>query len=99
MSIAESGPGALSLDHLRGKERQGALWGLFSLGLGALGAAGAHVIAESRATPVVEATAPADAPAGPDAHEPAAVQTPSANGIEIVLEVEEDAVVEPGEKA
>jgi putative oxidoreductase len=99
MSIAESGPGALSLDHLRGKERSGWIWGLFSLGLGALGAAGAHVIAESRATPTVATptpATPADAPAGPDA--PAAASH-SANGVEVVLEVEEAViVVEPGDK-
>ncbi|MDE3133341.1 MAG: DoxX family protein [Acidobacteriota bacterium] len=50
-SLAESGPGSLSLDALRGKEKSGAKWGLFSLLLGAAGAAGAHVFAESRATP------------------------------------------------
>ncbi|HET9093837.1 MAG TPA: DoxX family protein [Solirubrobacteraceae bacterium] len=49
-SLAESGPGALSLDALRGKERSGAGWGVFSLALGAAGAAGAHFLAESRAT-------------------------------------------------
>ncbi len=43
VALAESGPGALSLDALRGKERSGAKWGLFSLLLGAAGAAGAHV--------------------------------------------------------
>jgi putative oxidoreductase len=97
MTIAESGPGALSLDHLRGKERQGWLWGLFSLGLGAVGAAGAHVLAESRATPAVATPVPANAPAGPEAPEPTTAHTPSANGVEIVLEVEEEAIVEPGD--
>jgi putative oxidoreductase len=53
VALAESGPGPLSLDALRGKEKVGAKWGLFSLALGAAGAAGAHLIAESRATPVV----------------------------------------------
>lgn len=57
-ALAESGPGSLSLDALRGKERSGARWGLFSLLLGAAGAAGAHVFAESRATP--EASADGD---------------------------------------
>lgn len=52
VSLAESGPGVLSLDALRGKEKVGAKWGLFSLLAGAAGAAGAHVLAESRATPV-----------------------------------------------
>jgi putative oxidoreductase len=53
VSLAESGPGALSLDALRGKEKSGAAWGVASLALGAAGAAGAHFLAESRATPVV----------------------------------------------
>jgi putative oxidoreductase len=52
VSLAESGPGTLSLDALRGKEKVGAKWGLFSLLAGAIGAVGAHVFAESRATPV-----------------------------------------------
>jgi putative oxidoreductase len=97
MTIAESGPGALSLDHLRGKERQGWLWGLFSLALGAVGAAGAHVLAESRATPAVATPVPANAPAGPEAPESTTAHTPSANGVEIVLEVEEEAIIEPGD--
>jgi len=60
VTLAESGPGPLSLDALRGKEKSGAKWGLFSLLLGAAGAAGAHVLAESRTTP--EVTPPAAAP-------------------------------------
>src|SRR5579875_382833 len=59
VALAESGPGALSLDALRGKERSGAKWGLFSLLLGAAGAAGAHFLAESRATPEVLTPDPA----------------------------------------
>lgn len=55
IALAESGPGNLSLDALRGKERSGAKWGYFSLLAGAIGAAGAHVLAESRATPVLDA--------------------------------------------
>ncbi len=53
VALAESGPGNLSLDALRGKEKSGAKWGLVSLVLGAAGAAGAHFLAESRATPEV----------------------------------------------
>ena len=62
VSLAESGPGALSLDALRGKEKSGAKWGLLSLALGTAGAAGAHFLAESRAKPdavAAEATAAA----------------------------------------
>ncbi len=62
VALAESGPGPLSLDALRGEERAGAKWGLLSLLLGTAGAAGAHFLAESRAT-----AAPADAYAAPAA--------------------------------
>jgi putative oxidoreductase len=51
VSLAESGPGSLSLDALRGKEKSGPRWGVFSLVLGAAGAAIAHVLAEARSTP------------------------------------------------
>jgi putative oxidoreductase len=49
-SLAESGPGALSLDALRGKQKEGARWSIFALGLGAAGAAGAHFLTEARAS-------------------------------------------------
>jgi len=65
LALAESGPGALSLDALRGKEREGARWSLFSLVLGAAGAAGAHFLAQARATP--EPAPAAAAPAGAEA--------------------------------
>jgi putative oxidoreductase len=61
VALAESGPGVLSLDALRGKEKVGAKWGIFSLVAGAAGAAGAHFLAESRATPAV--ATPDSAPA------------------------------------
>jgi len=48
VALAESGPGALSLDALRGKQREGAGWGLVALGLGAAGAAGAHFFIEQK---------------------------------------------------
>jgi putative oxidoreductase len=76
-SLAESGPGGLSLDSLRGKEKSGALWGIFSLGAGVAGAAGAHFLAEMRATPEVvtpETTAPSSSANGTD---PVAVATPA----------------------
>ncbi len=50
VSLAESGPGNLSLDALRGKEKSGAKWGILSMVLGTAGAAGAHFLAESRAS-------------------------------------------------
>jgi putative oxidoreductase len=57
-AVAESGPGALSLDALRGKQREGARWSLFALVAGAAGAAGAHFFTEqqaAKAAPTVEA--------------------------------------------
>lgn len=62
VSLAESGPGSLSLDALRGKEKSGARWGILSVVLGAAGAAGAHFLAEMRAKPeasFADTTAPA----------------------------------------
>jgi putative oxidoreductase len=59
VALAESGPGALSLDALRGKERSGTRWGIFSLAAGAAGAAGAHFLAESRSSTAVPASAAA----------------------------------------
>jgi putative oxidoreductase len=62
-ALAEIGPGPLSIDALRGKERSGDLWALIALGLGAAGAAGAHLIAESQ-------------PAAPSAPEPQPTSEP-----------------------
>jgi putative oxidoreductase len=75
VSLAESGPGALSLDALRGKEKSGAKWGVVSLVLGAAGAAGAHFLAESRATPVVAAPESTTA-SSPNGTDPVAVAAP-----------------------
>lgn len=61
-TLAEVGPGPLSLDALRGKERSGAAWSLFALVAGALGAVGVHFFAESR-NPGIEAYPTAAAPA------------------------------------
>jgi hypothetical protein len=41
-AIAEQGPGFLSLDALRGKQRKGLGWGLFALGAGVGGAYASH---------------------------------------------------------
>jgi putative oxidoreductase len=59
-TLAEVGPGELSIDHLRGSERSGPQWALAALALGAAGAAGAHAFNESLAAraPVPEAPAP-----------------------------------------
>jgi putative oxidoreductase len=71
VALAESGPGNLSLDALRGKEKSGAKWGVLSLLLGTAGAAGAHFLAESRATPEVS-TSDTGAPASTNGSDPVA---------------------------
>ena len=76
--LAESGPGSLSLDALRGKEKSGAKWGLFSLLLGTAGAVGAHFLAESRAIPeVAAADDAASASASVNGSDPVAAQAPA----------------------
>jgi putative oxidoreductase len=45
LSLVEVGPGEPSLDHALGLERSGSDWAALSLGLGAAGAAGAHLLA------------------------------------------------------
>jgi putative oxidoreductase len=71
-SLAESGPGDLSLDALRGKEKSGWLWGIFSLVAGAAGAAGAHFLAESRATPEIVTAQATPAPGSHNGTDPVA---------------------------
>ena len=56
--LAEVGPGELSLDHLLGNERSGPGWALAALALGAVGALGAHVAAESYPAPPAPAEDP-----------------------------------------
>ena len=58
-ALAELGPGPISVDALRGRERSGAIWGLAALAAGAGGAVAAHVYAQSQA--------PAPEPVIPDA--------------------------------
>ncbi len=55
LTLAETGPGSLSLDHALGIEREGPRSALFALALGAAGAVGAHLLAE--ATPVTSTEA------------------------------------------
>jgi putative oxidoreductase len=60
LAIAEVGPGALSLDGVRGHERSGSGWALAALAAGALGAVGAHLAAAGQPA--------ADTAEGADAH-------------------------------
>jgi putative oxidoreductase len=64
LSLAETGPGSPSIDAARGSRMHGPKWAFISLLLGALGAAGAHVVAESGPAPEppAEPTGPAPAP-------------------------------------
>ena len=61
LTLAETGPGRLSLDHALGIEREGPRSALFALALGAAGAVGAHLLAE--ATPVTSTEAAPEAAA------------------------------------
>jgi len=67
IALAEIGPGCLSLDAALGNERSGPKWALAALLLGAAGATGAHLLAESYPAP------PAPAPSQ-EAEQTAAAQ-------------------------
>jgi len=75
-TLAELGPGPLSIDAIRGRQRSGARWALLALTLGAIGAAGAHAVAESQKG----APAPATTTPEPDASEPDASKPAPATG-------------------
>ncbi len=96
VALAESGPGGLSLDALRGKERSGALWGLFSLGLGAAGAAGTHFLAEARAGKAEMAAA--TAPASNNGSDPMASSVPVNEPVDHVV-VDDDHSADGGDDA
>jgi putative oxidoreductase len=51
LALAEVGPGALSLDAARGRERSGSGWALAALVTGALGAIGSYAIAAAQPAP------------------------------------------------
>jgi putative oxidoreductase len=70
ITLAEAGPGSLSLDHKLGIEKTGPKWGALALVAGIAGAVGAHVYAESQPAPAPEppaAAAPTDADTPADA--------------------------------
>jgi putative oxidoreductase len=60
LALTETGPGSPSFDDAVGSQAHGSKWALLALLMGALGAAGAHAVAE--AGPAPEPTAP-EAPA------------------------------------
>ena len=51
LAIADLGPGPLSLDAARGRERSGSRWTLSALAAGVIGALGAHLFAASHSAP------------------------------------------------
>jgi putative oxidoreductase len=79
LSLAETGPGSPSIDDARGSTMNGPKWAFLALLLGAVGAAGAHVVADSvpAPEPAPESTGPAPAEQ-PAAATPDDAATPSA---------------------
>jgi putative oxidoreductase len=73
LALVESGPGSPSVDAARGSKAYGTKWALLSLLMGALGAAGAHAVAQ--AVPAPE-QAPAETPS-PAQPEPTAPLDPA----------------------
>jgi putative oxidoreductase len=66
LALAETGPGALSLDSALGRERSGTGWALAALGAGAAGSAIAISMGQKQPASAT-AAAPAEAPATPQA--------------------------------
>jgi putative oxidoreductase len=58
LAIAEVGPGPLSLDAARGKERKGSGWALAALVAGVVGAVGAHLVSAAQPEPPVVSETP-----------------------------------------
>jgi putative oxidoreductase len=52
LALAEVGPGTISLDAARGRERSGSGWALAALATGALGAIGSYAAAAAQPAPV-----------------------------------------------
>lgn len=100
LALVETGPGDLSIDHIRGVDRSGALWTLAALGAGIAGAAGAHVIAErasaaAQSSSVTPFGAPTSATDGATSSEPpAAAPLSTDEPLEAVVEVEPAAETE-----
>jgi len=61
LALAEVGPGPLSLDAARGRERSGSHWALAALAAGAVGALGSHFLAEMGPAPVASSDEQTDA--------------------------------------
>jgi putative oxidoreductase len=71
LALAELGPGPISLDALRGRERVGVGSAFAALAVGAAGALGAHLAVSAQAPqPVVDASSNGDAPSSASAPQP-----------------------------
>ncbi len=77
LALAELGPGPVSLDAARGRERAGVGWALAAAGAGVLGALGAQLVTAAQAPPPVAGASSNGVPPGaepaPQAGEAAAV--------------------------
>jgi putative oxidoreductase len=74
VALADLGPGELSLDAARGKERSGAGWAVAASILGGAGALGVHLLAESQPPPQDQ---PSEESASDSASEDAAAESAS----------------------
>jgi putative oxidoreductase len=75
LALAEVGPGPLSLDAARGRERSGSHWAIAAFATGTLGAIGSYAIAAAQ-------PAPAEAPVEETARASSAAQTEQALDVE-----------------
>jgi putative oxidoreductase len=75
LALNETGPGSPSVDEARGSEAHGTKWALLTLLMGAIGAAGAHLVAE--AAPAPEPAEPPSAPEEPGSPAPATAADPA----------------------
>jgi putative oxidoreductase len=85
VALAEVGPGPISLDALRGRERVGTQWALLSIALGTAGAAFSHFLSEAN-------SAPAEGPVEPIV-QPAPVAAAAAEAPTEVTQVTETLIV------
>ena len=76
LTLAEIGPGELSIDNALGTERTGPLWGLAAAAIGVIGAVGAHQLA--KAQPEAAPAPPAPTDSAEEATAPATAQPQAA---------------------